>query len=432
MPQPFDYSSGFASLQQPQDAMMAGLKNGVGIQQMQMERQAAQAKAQQAQAMQTDLAALSQNPTTQGIIAATIKYPQLSEQFKRSFDMLDPAEQRTRLERAMPVFTALHSNQPDIAAKLLKEQAVSLRNSGKEEEAKAAETKAQQITENPAAAKFALGGLLAAAIGPDKFAKMMGDVGTEQRAQELQPAAVREATGKANKATSDAQTAGVQAKYAEKNVLQDYEKKGWDIKKIQADIANDRESNRIKAMEAATAREGNSLKREELRMKIDEAKRAHSEKIAERVAQAETEIAGVTDTKDLINEILKDKDSLRAVTGASAWKGSIPGTENRSMAGKIEQLVNMAAAMNLDKLKGPMSDKDILFVKRISANLDRYQDEDLFEADMRKFLSITERTEKKLRDKYGAPAPNKPTFDAAAAKKPSAEGGNVIEFGSLR
>lgn len=400
---PIDYSGVFASMT-PQASMMAGVKDGAAIQQLQVERAQAQVKAQRQQQMQAKFATLAQNPTAQGIAQISIEFPEFSEQLKRSYDMWEPAEKTARIGQALAVDNALSSGKPDIAARLLREHATAARNGGKEDEAKAAESKAEMVEKDPGTAQVILGSTLSALMGPDKYVEMKGKMGTEARAAELQPSAVAKADADASGAQADAATKGVTAKYAEQNALADYEKKGWDIKSIQSDIAYKRESNRIAAMNAAYNKEGNELKREELRAKIDDAKRGRDEKVRDYVAQGETEISSVTDTKDLIDTILSDEDSLRAVTGMGAWKGAIPGTVNRSMAGKVEQLVNMAAAMNLDKLKGPMSDKDILFVKRISANLDRYQDEDTFIADMKKFRSIAERTEGKLRAKYGAPA----------------------------
>lgn len=416
MASPIDYTSAFANIPSPQESFMQGVRDSATMQQLQAQRQQQAMALQQAEAarqqqiqMQNDLGALSQNPTSAGIAKFTTRYPHLSEPMKRAFDMLEPAEKQTQLKNWNQVSAAFETNHPEIAIKLMREQATALRNSKNESEAGAAEAMANLAEKDPVFAKILTGKMVATISGPEKYAEAMAKLGGEQRAQEQAPAALRKVTAEAGGAESDEKIKAVDAKYADSKAILDIEKKGWDVKKIKADIDIARESNRIAAMNAAANREGNTLKREELRMKIDDAKLARDDKIRSKVAEAETEISGVTDMKDLIGTILADPSSLKAVTGASAWKGAIPGTENRSMAGKVEQLVNMTAAINLDKLKGPMSDKDILFVKRISANLDRYQDEDVFEGDLKKLQAIAERTENKLREKYGVPAPAKPT-----------------------
>lgn len=427
MPDPFDYTSAFANVPSPGDAFLSGVKGGVDLKNLQVQQQqqrAATAQQQQKKAVLSSLISKGSSATADDYVQAGLQIPEMGEKFKQFWDMKNEAQQQNELQRISGWAAAIDSGQPKIASDAMRAQADAIENTtgSPTQESKGLRAKADQVDANPQSANVILKSMIAAnPKGKDVITGLVA-LGGEQRAQELQGDLVRKggadadaAVSGADSAKSKAVTDGVTARYAEQNALRDYEVKGWNIKKIQADIANDREANRIRAMEAAASREGNSLKREELGLKIEEAKRGRDEKVRERIAQGETEIAGVTDTKDLIDTILADEDSLRAVTGMGAWKGAIPGTVNRSMAGKIEQLVNMAAAMNLDKLKGPMSDKDILFVKRITANLDRYQDEDVFIADMKKFRGITERAEGKLRQKYGAPAPQPKTQPAASA-----------------
>ena len=71
------------------------------------------------------------------------------------------------------------------------------------------------------------------------------------------------------------------------------------------------------------------------------------------------------------------------------------------MAGKIDQLANILAAANKDVLKGPTSDRDILFLKSISANLDRYQDGDEFKKQLYKINSILNKNEQVISQQYG-------------------------------
>lgn len=422
---PINYGGAFADLPPPGDALMQGVKNGAGLQQLQVQQQQQALAMQQAQAAQAqkeqmaaDMSMLSQNPTPDSIAKFSIKYPQLSEQMKRSFDMIDPREKQAKLEHLTQVYSAFNADKPEIALQVMRDQAAALRNSGDERGAGATEAMARVMEMDPVYAKIHTGNMLAAMAGPEKFAETFAKMGGEQRAQDQAPGALRKVNADADAAESDAATKAVLAKHADSQALADLAKKQWDVKKIVADIGFQKESNRIAAMNASYNREGNQLKRDELRLKIDDAARARDEKVNERVAQAEGDIAAVTDTVSLIDEIFADRDTLQAVTGASAWRGMIPGTKSKTAAGKIEQLTNMLAAANLDKLKGPMSDKDILFVKRISGNIDRYQDEDLFAKEMGKVRDIMVRTEAKIRAKYGAPPPGKGSGTTPAPSGP--------------
>lgn len=203
MGEPYNYTSGFAGLQSPADAFITGIKNGAGIQQVQAERAAYDLKQQQAEQMRADLAALSQNPTTSGIAAMSIKYPQLSEGFKRSYDMLEPAKKQAKLESATQIYAAMENGRGDLAKDILKRQAEAARNSGDEQEARAAEAHMQLIDTNPNLFKMSAGKLLAAAVGPDKFSETFGKIGAEQRAGELQRDLVRKGSAEAAEAESE-------------------------------------------------------------------------------------------------------------------------------------------------------------------------------------------------------------------------------------
>lgn len=205
--EPINYTSAFADLPSPNASFMQGVKDGAGIQQLQAQQQQAQAAQQQALQMKADLAALSQNPTTQAIGAMSIKYPQLSENFKRSFDMLDPGQKQARLDQATQVYAALHNKQPDIAVKLLNDQAEAQRNSGNEQDAKSAETVAALIQAHPEFAQTTAGLLISSALGPDKFAAAFPAIGGEQRAQEQAPADLAKKNADAVKAGAEATVA---------------------------------------------------------------------------------------------------------------------------------------------------------------------------------------------------------------------------------
>lgn len=426
--QPYDYTSAFAGVGSSYDAAMGGLKDGVAIRQMQAEQAQKQAALAQQKQMQAELAALSQNPTTQGIIAATLKYPQLSESFKRSFDMLQPEEQRGRLESATPVFMALHNNKPEIAAKLLREQATAYKNSGKAQEAEAAESKARMIEENPAAAKINLGGMLSAAIGPDKFAKMMGDMGDESRKAELQPSAVVEAGAKADKAGSDAltakadaQTAGVKAKYAERDALADLEKKGWDIKKIQADIVSQKEQNRIGWYNAKIASETNGLKKQELQLKLSEFVRERDDKVREKVSKVEGAVTSMDNMLNTVERLLKNPDLddvLGSIEGRMPSILSDGGSDAIALADQLGSQAFLSQVPNIQGM-GALSNAEGEKLQAALQNFSRTQSESQFRANLREVQRLVTKGRETVSKRYGVPI-GAPETPAAPQKTESA------------
>lgn len=376
--------------------IQGGLALGSQIRQIN-EAEAAQQRAQAAAKLYNDdVNAAISNPTPQAFSSLALKYPQQREAIKQAWDGLDEGERKSQSEAMSQTYAALLAGKPDIAKQVVQTRIDARKNSGMDYSTE--ENVLKLLDSDPRQAQASLGFILSHTTDPKKFAETFGNLGAEQRAQELAPEELKKAKAEATIKTEEAKT-------APQKFLLELEQKGWDIKKTQEEISSSKESNRLRAMEVALSKERNDISRQELQQKIDDAREKQAEKLREKVANAETELASVTDAQGLIGEILGDKDSLLAATGLSAFRGAIPGTKARAMAGKLEQLQNQLAATNLDKLKGPMSDKDILFVKRIAANLDRYQDENLFAKELGKVQEILTRTEEKVRTKYGMPKP---------------------------
>lgn len=413
---PIDYSAAFQGFNP--NAGFDGFKQGAAMQQMQVERAAAQKAAADKAAMQAELTALSQNPTTQGIAALSIKYPQLSEGFKRSFDMLEPGEKTARLESATPVYMALHNNKPEIAAKLLKDQATAYRNAGKEQEAKAAEAKAQQITDDPAAAKINLGGLLSAVIGPDKFTTMLGQMGVESRAAELQPSAVKEAAAKADGAQADATTKGVTAKYADRNALADLEKKGWDIKAVQGDIEFKKNQTQIGYLNAKIAREGNALQKQKLQLELDKAVQERDDKVREKVSKVEGATASMDNMLNTVERLLQNPE-LDDVLGS--LEGRMPGiSDGESDAVALaEQLGSQAFLSQVPNIQGmgALSNAEGEKLQAAFQNFKRSQSEGQFRANLKEVKRLVTKARETVGKRYGVPvgAPDVPAAPPSQA-----------------
>jgi hypothetical protein len=410
---PINYA---ADVQSPLQAALLGYQGGAAIRADQ-QQQAAQAAALQ---QQKDLAAARnvafQSPTADNFAKLMALDPKSSEAYQRAWTTKNTQQQQSLASDLLQWGAAIKSGKPEIAAQALADRAdmIEQQNGGQPTpDSRALRMQSQLAKEHP---QFALGqiqALLAANPNGKDAAETLSKFGAEQRAAEKAPAELRQATAVANKAESDAVTAAVGAKYADQKAVVDLQKAGWDIKKVIADIDNGREANRIAAMNAAANREGNALKREELKLKVQDARLAYDEKVRAKVADYEAGQATLQDALNLLTEIRADPDTLEAATGASAWRAAIPGTKTRTAAGKIEQLQNTLAVSNLDKLKGAMSDKDIAFLKNIASNLDRYQSESGFSTELGKVEQILIRADKQLRNKFGAPSKAAPAVPSS-------------------
>lgn len=302
MAQPYNYS---LNIPDPAASVMSGVQSGLGLQAVAAQRDAAKQAALEKQraaeaqaAMQAELAALSQNPTPAAVAAMSIKYPQLSENLKRGYDMLGADQQQSRLSQVSQVYAALDADSPDVAKDLLARRLEALKGQGNEAEAKSTETILKLIDLDPKAAKTSSAMMLAAVMGPDKFTETFGKLQSERRAAALEPSQLSEAQSKAQKAAVD-------AKFAESNAVKDLEKKGWDITKIQEDIKVQKENSRIAALNAQIAREANQVKREEMGLKLEEMKQKRDDAIREKVSSVESARSQMDNMLNTADRILK-------------------------------------------------------------------------------------------------------------------------------
>lgn len=211
--EPINYS---IDVKSPFDSALSGFQNGmqIGAQADAMKQQ--QLQRAQALQMQKDLGTLAGNPNAgaQDYASMMVKYPQMSEHFKKSWDVLSADQQINKLNHATQVYAALQTGNPTVASQLLDDQAKALRNSGKDADAKAAETMSQMIQLDPTSAKTTAGLMLSSIMGPDKFATTFGTLGDQQRAQDQAPATLATKEAEAAVKGSEAVIKGVEARNA--------------------------------------------------------------------------------------------------------------------------------------------------------------------------------------------------------------------------
>jgi hypothetical protein len=434
---PIDYSGAFANVQSPIQAFTQGLQGGAALQQVEAEQTQQAAAAAQRQQMQADLAALSANPTPDAIARASLKYPQLSEQFKRSLDMLTPEQQRAKIESAAPVHAAALAGEYGIAAQQLRDHAQALENSGNPQEAQQTRAMADLIEKHPETATVTTGMLLASAMGPDKYASAFKDIGTERRADQMQPAEVRKANADATGAEADAVTKGVTAKYADQGALLDLEKKGWDIKALQSDIDYKGNQTKIGYLNAQLNKETNGLKRQELELQIHKAQQDQADKVRSKVADAESAAASIDNMLNTIQRVQKHpalKDVVGSVEGRDWYPNTLAAAattatpyglvsssgEDRADAIKlIETLGSQAFLAQVPAMKGQgsLSNAEGEKLQAALTNLSRAQSEKQFNANLEDAARILTKARGTVSKRYGVPLGN-PDTPAASSKRP--------------
>lgn len=170
--EPYDYFGQFmAPLQKNRE---------LDIQQQQVDAQKEQAKAKaaeiarkaaQVQAFQTDAQSVIAHPTPDGYRALLLKYPDMHEGLKASWDQYSDGQKSRNTEAAASVYSALQNGRPDLALSILKERKTALANGG--EDTKETDAIIEAIESGDPAkiqqAKGIAGMVLATATGPDKI-----------------------------------------------------------------------------------------------------------------------------------------------------------------------------------------------------------------------------------------------------------------------
>lgn len=198
---PIDYS---LDVKSPFETSLAGYQTGAAIKEHQLQIQQREAAQQQQVNMQNDIGALVNNPQAgaKDYAGLMLKYPQMGDHFKKSWDVLSTDQQNAKLAHGTQVHAALLSGQNDIATQIIQDQVDAYRAAGNEKEAKASEAFKKMIEASPGSAKTVSGLMLSQAMGADKYAASFGQIGTEGRAITNAPA---ETAGK--KAEADIKTA---------------------------------------------------------------------------------------------------------------------------------------------------------------------------------------------------------------------------------
>lgn len=405
--QPSDYTLNAGN---PVQSYGQGLQMGFGVQQLQQEREAQAQAALQQQQMNADLYAASQDITK--LPGLMVRYPQLAEKLNKGYQAMSAEKAQADLSHGGQVLAALQSGRADIAAQVLRDQATALRNSGDERGAQLHEAMAQTAETSPDMLKQATALRIAAMPGGDKVIESIAKLGTERRAEELQPSAVKEADAKAAKAAVD-------AKYAEQSAITDLQKKGWEIKQIQEDIGIKKEANRIAAMNAATARANSDTERKSLELKVQDARMALDEKIRAKAAEAETGAASIDNMLNTIERIKKNP-RLDAVVGS--WEGRMPALASDQSADAIALIETLGSQAFLSQIpamkgQGALSNAEGEKLQAALTNLSRAQSEDQFRANLDDAARLLKKGRETLSKRTGVPLP-KPDTPAAPGSRP--------------
>lgn len=361
--QPYNYN---IDVQSPIDSALKGYQAGLAITQQQQVQEQQQRALEMQQRMQQDMAALAanKNPTAQDYAGMMTRYPQLSEHFKRSWDVLDSAQQKSKLQDATAVFSALQ-NSPEVAGTLLDAQATALENSGDKRGSQAAKALAELAREQPGLARALAGTQLAAIMGIKDFAPALASIGGEQRAAAKAPAELRTAEAGADKARADATVAQAQAGVAVPAAQAAVDATQAGTRNIDSQIVDRREQRRIERDRLDTE---TSLKLDELNQKAATVPE-DARKLANTAYQGAVQKIGQADKSADLADRIDARLRLPGGLASRGWSGTLRALglegEDQALQQEFSRLRNANIMANLPSaFNQNFSNSDRSFVEK--------------------------------------------------------------------
>ena len=417
MPQPNDYSGAFAPVE-PSQALLSGIQSGVGLQNLRVQQQQQQAALTAQQARSDAFARLASNPnrTADDWAQAMTLMPDMSEHFKRAWEVQNTAQQQATVGEMSQVAAALMLGKPEAAAAILTNRIKALENGGPPDQLQGAKSMLAMIQADP---KFALG-MTMAKLRANPAAKDVVEnivkLNKDARDEAAAPAELRQKE-------ADAKKAEVGAKFAEVGALLDLKEKGWRITAIQEDIDIKKQANRIAAMNAATAREGNALKREELTLQIQAARQKLDDAVRTKAADIESARSSIDNLINTADKILgvhkKDPGTVESAHGPLSSRMPTASQSTADYEAMVETLGSQTFIAQIPAMKGTgaLSEREGDKLQASLQSLSLKQSPASMKAAVEEVQRLMLKSRKNLTTRYGVPetVPDTPAVDASPA-----------------
>ena len=386
--QPINYLTQVAD---PFAEALQGVKIGAGLADLEAQR-ALQARQQQQQQLAVQEQAkffANPNPTMRDAARyASLLTPEQSKAFLPFMEGISKEQQQGVLKSTGQVLSALQTN-PEVGIKLLQDRALAARNSGDQEDATLFDQMAEAAADpkrGPAIVFKSLAARTAGIPGSKEFFENIDKSLSTQRAEELQPSALKKAMGDADKAVADATTAQqtaknapekaaadaakatadankakVEAQFSEQQQLAILEKSNWDVKNLKSQISDRSAQLNLKTQEvAATVAE----KLASVGQKLNEVPADTKKLINESAVAAATSKQSAGQFNDLAKRLESEGGGYGVFSSASDYLKRGVGFQGgmTQLRQEYTRLRNTAAIKSLPP--GPATDKDIALALR--------------------------------------------------------------------
>lgn len=348
-------------VQNPVQTAMTGLTQGMQIGQFMQAKEQAEREAIQKQQMQQELSAFASKPNKTHDDYANImaRFPSLSEDFKRSYDVLDSGKQQATFKTTSRIYAALSGGKPNVAKSILETEALGYENAGDKTTADQMRTLAAMAETDPEGL-LTISGLTLASTTPSQFKDVLGALGENQ----MLPEEIK---------LTKAQTEKTKAE-ADKTETENL----WYGDKTQADINNinsqieDRQTGRVLEQQKM------QLQNDQYYAKLDQDQQQFYEKLnqeerkiaqtvfnvkekpierierLEKVESFATAARNASEGSKLAAQLANDVEAINGSTGGY-WNRAmrnIPGTDEYNFDQKLETMKAKIFLAQIDQMRG--------------------------------------------------------------------------------
>lgn len=359
---------------------MAVNQNAIQAAQAEEARKQQQFIAQQEQQKAMYDFSMQPNKTTQDFVDFTVRYPQLTDQYKKSWEMMDTGQRAESLKTAAQVMSAIKTQNPRVAQDILEEQAKAYENSGQRESAFNMRRMKGMISKDPNSIYASLG-LFGNAVSPDEFGAMMDKFGAGVRADQMQPYEIEESKSK---------TANNYSQITDRQ-------EGRKLQKEEMYLNDDRYYAGLDQNEKQFWAKMNADERSAARAMAEK-----PETTTERLARLEKvngyagAVAQAKDAAENAARLAKLADS----NGGAYWDrlvANIPGTSENTFRKDVETLKSQVFLTQIEQMRGlgALTESEGAALKSSIASLDLNQGATSFKNNLNKISLVLNRAAKK-------------------------------------
>ena len=377
--------------------IQGGLQLGSALQTRKLQQQEMARKLALQQAYQQDVTGFMANPTADAALALSLKYPDMHAATKEAFGAWNSDRQQSELRDIGTLAAALKSGRHDVALGAVNRRIDTLKNAGQPsqefEMLRDSITKDQEGGTNHALGTAMV--LLPYLPGGKEVLANIGTLGTEQRAQEVQPYKVREAAAGADKADAEAVEAGIKAANAPTATALSNQTAREKIETARTEREIARLDTQIKQANSETERGRLQLQRAELQAKLDEKKLTQG-------TEAQDQVDTVRQSLETVSKIMDHPGASGFFYGPGTiggkMTGFIPGTDRKDLEGLVTTLKSQQFLTGVKQMTGmgALSEKEGDKIGSAVASLDLDQSPAAFKIALGVIQANLKRAEAKL------------------------------------